>query len=34
MNNFSDENKYNVKESGSEEWFEVHSGAITNTNPN
>ncbi|MGF6968099.1 hypothetical protein OKW43_005127 [Paraburkholderia sp. WC7.3g] len=33
MNDFDDRNKYGFKASEDEEWIEVHSGAVTNTNP-
>jgi peptidyl-Lys metalloendopeptidase len=33
VNDFGDGNKYRFKASENEEWFEVHSGAVTNTNP-
>lgn len=33
MNDFGSGNKYRFKASENEEWFEVHSGAVTNTNP-
>lgn len=33
MNYFSDSNRHEFKKNDSEEWFEVHSGAVTNTNP-
>lgn len=33
MNDFGQDNKYGFKVSENEEWFEVHSGAVTNTNP-
>ena len=32
MNDFSSDNKHGFKRSEDEEWFEVHSGAVTNTN--
>jgi hypothetical protein len=33
MNEFSNKNRYGFETSENEEWFEVHSGAVTNTNP-
>ncbi|MCC8405188.1 hypothetical protein LJ655_25485 [Paraburkholderia sp. MMS20-SJTN17] len=33
MNGFSNKNSYGFKTDENEEWFEVHSGAVTNTNP-
>ncbi|CAM2172037.1 Lysine-specific metallo-endopeptidase domain-containing protein [Paraburkholderia sacchari] len=33
MNEFSNDNKYGFKRSEDEEWFVVHDGAVTNTNP-
>ncbi len=33
MNEFSNDNRYGLKASENEEWIEVHSGAVTNTNP-
>ncbi|WP_423381891.1 hypothetical protein [Burkholderia sp. LMG 32019] len=33
MNNFSDHNEYDFDADESKEWFLVHSGAVTNTNP-
>lgn len=33
MNNFSDNNQYNFDADGDKDWFLVHSGAVTNTNP-
>lgn len=34
MNDFYKENKYDFDVNDGGEWFEVHSGAVTNTNPN
>jgi hypothetical protein len=33
MNEFSNNNKYGFQTKQNEEWFEVHSSAVTNTNP-
>lgn len=33
MNDFCGKTKYDFQVEESEEWFEVHSGAVTNTNP-
>ncbi|WP_321962852.1 M35 family metallo-endopeptidase [Paraburkholderia sp. J7] len=33
MNKFHNDNKYNFEASENEEWFEIHSTAITNTTP-
>ncbi|SMG57875.1 M35 family metallo-endopeptidase [Paraburkholderia susongensis] len=33
INEFSNKNNYGFKTNENEEWFEVHSGAVTNTNP-
>ncbi|EDZ99907.1 conserved hypothetical protein [Burkholderia sp. H160] len=33
MNDFGENNKYGFKSSEDEEWFEVHTGAVTNTTP-
>ncbi|MBC8736564.1 hypothetical protein F6X40_06975 [Paraburkholderia sp. UCT31] len=33
MNESGERNKYGFKANENEEWFEVHSGAVTNTNP-
>ncbi|MBN3786810.1 M35 family metallo-endopeptidase [Burkholderia sp. Ac-20353] len=33
MNDFSSKNKYDFDSNENEEWFLVHSGAVTNTNP-
>lgn len=33
MNEFSGDNKYDFKTNDDEEWVEVHSSAVTNTNP-
>ncbi|MCC8403192.1 hypothetical protein LJ655_15055 [Paraburkholderia sp. MMS20-SJTN17] len=33
MNDLDGKSKYGFKASENEEWFEVHSGAVTNTNP-
>ncbi|WP_244108828.1 hypothetical protein [Burkholderia anthina] len=33
MNNFSDKSEYDFDVGENKEWFLVHSGAVTNTNP-